>query len=471
MANEKELLDKLNEEDNNITAPSEYICPCTHLIFKNPVVLSDGYTYEKDFVLEFFNDAVKKGIICRSPMTGSELKNTIFYDNFSLKTLIADFLEKNPEQEKEQHGYIASFCEKEKKIMDQIEKKNYKIVSNYKNYDLVKMFKYSFFESFIENCSYEIMFYFLDNVIDINARDINNGNTLAHYFFTNCRSVDNLLYLMNKKPQLDIKNNDGDTPIHYVFHNNLYSIISYIDNKYFEIENNKGDRPIHSALLVENSSIIYDIMMKNKNINFNGIASNGKTILNFLINSKPSMSRFNMAIERCNVGECDKFGVYPIHVAAMISLEFVNRLLLKNINFEVEDIDGLKPVHYAALYGPSNILFSLMSKGSSYNSINKINGYLIESTTIAELIAANKHFMNSNYCSDKTKKIWDLLKKERNIEAPKKENTGSALDKFIEKSRKVEEQISVISKCSDYNNNTSSDSDDSFLDYQHGLFD
>lgn len=64
-------------------APKEFYCPITLEMMENPVVLADGYSYERDAICTW----IASGNEC-SPMTNDYLSSTVLYTNFALKNLI-----------------------------------------------------------------------------------------------------------------------------------------------------------------------------------------------------------------------------------------------------------------------------------------------------------------------------------------------------------------------------------------------
>ncbi|CAL7950830.1 unnamed protein product [Xylocopa violacea] len=70
--------------------PHEFLCPITHEIMKEPVQCSDGFTYEKAAINEWF--------LCgkyTSPMTNKYLQDTSFNPNVELRNAIYTFLHGN----------------------------------------------------------------------------------------------------------------------------------------------------------------------------------------------------------------------------------------------------------------------------------------------------------------------------------------------------------------------------------------
>lgn len=71
------------------TIPNEFFCPITTEIFFDPVMTSDGQTYEKSAIEEWLK------IHDKSPLTGKVLANKKLIPNFVMKKLINSFYESN----------------------------------------------------------------------------------------------------------------------------------------------------------------------------------------------------------------------------------------------------------------------------------------------------------------------------------------------------------------------------------------
>lgn len=62
-------------------------CPITRQIFNNPVIIDDGFTYEKKWIKKWLKNNNK------SPMTNQKLKSKICIPNYSIKKLVDDYNE------------------------------------------------------------------------------------------------------------------------------------------------------------------------------------------------------------------------------------------------------------------------------------------------------------------------------------------------------------------------------------------
>lgn len=69
--------------------PDHFKCPITYELMKDPVIASDGHSYERKAIEEWFqkND--------RSPLTNEKLQDKKVYPCLFLKHSIAEFLEGN----------------------------------------------------------------------------------------------------------------------------------------------------------------------------------------------------------------------------------------------------------------------------------------------------------------------------------------------------------------------------------------
>lgn len=68
--------------------PYEYLCPITHEIMREPVTCSDGFTYERSAIMEWFMSGK-----FTSPMTNDVLTSTDYTYNIELRNAIQSFLD------------------------------------------------------------------------------------------------------------------------------------------------------------------------------------------------------------------------------------------------------------------------------------------------------------------------------------------------------------------------------------------
>lgn len=83
-----QIIDQIEERALS-EIPDEFICPITYELMRDPVVLSDGHTYEKSAIEEWLK---KHG---KSPLTGGTLITKTLTPNYCLRKLIGDFVSKH----------------------------------------------------------------------------------------------------------------------------------------------------------------------------------------------------------------------------------------------------------------------------------------------------------------------------------------------------------------------------------------
>jgi hypothetical protein len=68
------------------------ICPITSLIYLNPVIIEDGFTYERDEIVKWLkhNDS--------SPMTRMIIRDKKMFTNHSIKQQVNEYLSSNPDE-------------------------------------------------------------------------------------------------------------------------------------------------------------------------------------------------------------------------------------------------------------------------------------------------------------------------------------------------------------------------------------
>ncbi len=69
----------MDVEQKKEETPAEYLCPITQDIMKNPVIASDGYTYEKDEIEKWYTNH-KTSPMTREELTGVFIKNRALID-------------------------------------------------------------------------------------------------------------------------------------------------------------------------------------------------------------------------------------------------------------------------------------------------------------------------------------------------------------------------------------------------------
>ena len=90
--NLNDTLQLANHSDIEENLPDDCFCPITHEIMNNPVVATDGHSYEKSAIENWFSQGNKL-----SPKTGVNLESTLLIPNLTLRNLITSLKEKAQE--------------------------------------------------------------------------------------------------------------------------------------------------------------------------------------------------------------------------------------------------------------------------------------------------------------------------------------------------------------------------------------
>lgn len=70
--------------------PNEFLCPISQAIMKNPIILSDGNTYDSASITAF----LKSGTPFISPLTREKLRNDVIIPNIVVRKLVEEWIDK-----------------------------------------------------------------------------------------------------------------------------------------------------------------------------------------------------------------------------------------------------------------------------------------------------------------------------------------------------------------------------------------
>eukprot|EP00286_Rhodomonas_abbreviata_P030002 CAMPEP_0181299814 /NCGR_PEP_ID=MMETSP1101-20121128/6553_1 /TAXON_ID=46948 /ORGANISM="Rhodomonas abbreviata, Strain Caron Lab Isolate" /LENGTH=154 /DNA_ID=CAMNT_0023405001 /DNA_START=223 /DNA_END=684 /DNA_ORIENTATION=+ len=77
--------------------PQEYACPITQSVMLDPVLASDGHTYERTAIEAWLATCKSQRQPPRSPLTGTLLSSQLeLFPNHSLRKIISEFLDAHP---------------------------------------------------------------------------------------------------------------------------------------------------------------------------------------------------------------------------------------------------------------------------------------------------------------------------------------------------------------------------------------
>ena len=135
----------------------DIICPISHQIFLNPVIASDGHTYELKGI------SLWQSIHKTSPIT-REIISEIFYISRHMKNEVDNYLRLYPEELNNQYEMSNDYLDNISEIKIHMKNKNYEKILSYGN------FNYKFInEEIIEECPSHVLKYIINNCSNLEA--------------------------------------------------------------------------------------------------------------------------------------------------------------------------------------------------------------------------------------------------------------------------------------------------------------
>ena len=114
--------------NQSVKVPEEYLCPITTVLMEDPVVLADGFSYERGEITKWLSKGKDT-----SPMTGAKLKHTFMTSNQILKVLIQTFKEKLPlvQQDQQMRADMDEAAKgRELELLEYLKRKDSRIIGN-----------------------------------------------------------------------------------------------------------------------------------------------------------------------------------------------------------------------------------------------------------------------------------------------------------------------------------------------------
>jgi len=84
-ADQRTLQEQTQEDSTVLVIPDGLECPITSELFKDPVMCTDGHTYERAAILAWFEEQRKHKPDLTSPMTNAVLESDKVFPNFALR--------------------------------------------------------------------------------------------------------------------------------------------------------------------------------------------------------------------------------------------------------------------------------------------------------------------------------------------------------------------------------------------------
>ena len=231
--------------------------------------------------------------------------------------------------------------------------------------------------------------------IDLDAKNKRNQNLLHCAFTAGRYSVHSLLQMTKNLPESQMdpnsKDNDGQTPIHYLCANGDIRLFDYYiqfvsSQKSFNIDfsaqDNAGNTPLHIACesnyliakhLIENASkfsVGLEIQNYQKQIPLHLACYNTNKLVELILKTVSPEIQLGLQINAT-----DNFGRTPLHHAIMSTFESVTnraKLLLDQLvkhkgDVNIKDTNGQTALHYACHYGNQELLKTIFQYGDLLN--------------------------------------------------------------------------------------------------------
>ncbi|WP_353281769.1 ankyrin repeat domain-containing protein [Wolbachia endosymbiont (group B) of Horisme vitalbata] len=217
----------------------------------------------------------------------------------------------------------------------------------------------------------EIFKYFTDNEY-FKLNWIYDNNTTILYNAIEANKLSIIEYLVEKGVNVNLKDKDYVSPLHFAVENGHLDIVDYFVGKGADVnsQDEDGMSPLHYAVDSDHSNIVEYLAEKRAKIN---------------LQNRSGMGPLHFAAKdgRLNIVEClirkgadvnlkDENDMSPLHFATVYGyLDVVEYLIIQGAIIEPRNKDGMSPLHSAALYGDSGIVKCLVEKGADVNLQDK----------------------------------------------------------------------------------------------------
>lgn len=195
-------------------------------------------------------------------------------------------------------------------------------------------------------------------------------DTILHIAIANDRKQ--IIELIIDKVDVNAKNADGDTPLHYVTAagtNDIFDLLITQKGLILDQKNNDGLTPIHIAIVKENVTLINKLIDAGVDIN-KGDDNTDFPIVYAVM--KGLVDIYNLLVERGARLDVLKDTDHPFLNSALSKGQILmaRKLILDGMDVNLADENGDTPLHYAAAIGDLDLYDLLISKHAIVGTTN-----------------------------------------------------------------------------------------------------
>ena len=329
----------------------EFVCPISKQIFKEPVVASDGFFYEKHCILEWLKT---KNL---SPMTNlvisKNVHSCIFFNN-----LLKTFLENNPEEVRNQFAPSFDHVDNIDILNEIIKERRYVSLLKYRSFIMSKFQNYKIIKDLAKSNQHQVIMHLVDNVIDLNEKI--HGRRLVHDL---CQysTPEMIKYIIDKGVDLECQDDTQSRPIHFICQYSTPEMIKYIIDKGVDLEclDNEQWKPIHLICRYSTPEMIKYIIDEGVDLECQN-SYQWKPIHLICRNSTPKMIKY--IIDKGVDLECQNDEQWkPIHLICRYSIpEMIKYIIDKGVDLECQ-VNEWKPIHYICRYSTPEMIKYIMA--------------------------------------------------------------------------------------------------------------